>query len=137
MLTRKHRLGWLAALRRDRLLFAVTGALILFASYLQPLAEANAAGTAHAWIICTEFGAARSGPTEPGSGTLPGADDCPKCVAGACQPITPAKAITGPADAVHVAIPDADVAPRSASGETIRSRPLSGTRGIRGPPFPA
>ncbi len=127
----------MAALRRDRLLFAVTGALILFASYLQPLAEANAAGTEHSWIVCTEFGAVRTGPQEPGRDVLPGADDCPKCVAGACQPMTPVKALAGPLDAVHVAIPDSDVAPRSVSGEEVRSEPPPGTRGIRAPPFPA
>lgn len=127
----------MAALRRDRLLFAVTGALILFASYLQPLAEANAAGTEHSWIVCTEFGAARTGPQEPGSGTLPGADDCPKCVAGACQPMTSVKAIAGPAAAARVAIPDSDVTPRSVSGEAIRSGPPPSARGIRAPPFPA
>lgn len=135
MRTRKHRFGWLAALRRDRLLFAVTGALILFASYLQPLAEANAAGTSHAWIICTEFGAARSGPMEPGSATLPGADDCPKCVAGACRPIVPVKAIPGPAGAGPVAVPARDPELRTAEGETIPPAPPSGTHGIRAPPL--
>lgn len=127
----------MAALRRDRLLFAVTGAMILFASYFQPLAEANAAGTAHSWIVCTEFGAARTGPQEPGRDVLPGADDCPKCVAGACQPFSPVKAIAGPAAAVDVAIPDGDVAPRFVSGEALRSGPPSGTRGIRAPPLSA
>ncbi|CAG0979409.1 MAG: hypothetical protein F9K19_16615 [Rhizobiaceae bacterium] len=136
MRMREPRLGWLAALRRDRFLFAVTGALILIASYLQPLAEANAAGTGHAWIICTEFGAVRSGPADPAGGVLPGADDCPKCVAGTCQPTPPFKAIADTADTGHLALPHADVAPRSAAGGTLPPEPRPGTHGIRAPPRP-
>lgn len=126
----------MAARRRDRVLFAVTGALILVASYLQPLAEASAAGTGHAWIICTEFGAVRSGPAEAGGGVLPGADDCPKCVTGSCQPTTPFKAITDTADAGDIAFPDGDVALRSLQGEATPLAPHPGTHGIRAPPLP-
>ena len=127
----------MAALRRDRLQDADTGALILFASYLQPLAEANAAGTEHSWIICTEFGTARTGPQEPGTDVLPGADDCPKCVAGTCHPITPLKAVAGSAGHADVAIPARDAAPRLVAGEESPSSPPSGRHAIRAPPFPA
>ncbi len=127
----------MAALRRDRILFAVTGALIVIASYFQPLAEANAAGTAHWWIVCTEFGTARSGPQEPGSGVLPGADDCPKCVAGTCQPITPVKAVADSAGCAGIAVPDREPAPLPVSVEKSPSAPPCGRHDIRGPPFSA
>ncbi|HHZ07360.1 MAG TPA: hypothetical protein GX405_01110 [Rhizobiales bacterium] len=127
----------MAALRRDRVLFAVTGALILFAAYLQPLAEARATGTAHAWIVCTEFGAVRSASAGSGGGVLPGADDCPKCVTGSCQPTGPLQAIADSAGTGDVAFPDGDVAQRPAGGETVPPAPCPGTHAIRAPPFPA
>ena len=48
--------GWFDALRRDRTLFAVAATLVLLTHLFQPLAEANAANTAKAWVICTMFG---------------------------------------------------------------------------------
>ncbi len=74
--------GWIAALRRDRVLFAIAGMLILFTHVLQPWAEARAANTANAWIICTAFGMAMG---EPDGKNLPpagAADDCPQCIGG-------------------------------------------------------
>jgi hypothetical protein len=72
--------GWIAALRRDRVLFAIAGSLILFTHVLQPWAEARAANTANAWVICTAFGMAMG---EPDGKNLPpagAADDCPQCI---------------------------------------------------------
>lgn len=125
----------MAALRRDRILFAVTGALIVIASYFQPLAEANAAGTAHAWIVCTEFGAARAGPDAPG-GALPAADDCPKCIAGTCQPPAPVKALAAGGDPVRLALPEPGAAMRPATAETAPPGPPPALRSIRAPPLP-
>lgn len=79
------RTSWFAALRRDGRLFAVVGALILLAKVLQPLAEAHAASTGKAWVICTVFGTAK--PADADGTPLPAAaaDDCPICLAGAPQ----------------------------------------------------
>jgi hypothetical protein len=75
--------GWFQTLRRDRALFAVAATLVLFAHLFQPLAEANAANTAKAWVICTMFGEAKS-PADD-SVLVPGAaDDCPTCIGGPC-----------------------------------------------------
>lgn len=82
-MVRLHRQsGWFAALRRDRLLFVVTASLVLLAHVFQPLAEARAAGTANAWVICTMFGmkAAPDGKLPP----IGAADDCPTCIGGPC-----------------------------------------------------
>jgi hypothetical protein len=75
---------WFQTLRRDRTLFAVAATLVLLTHLFQPLAEANAANTAKAWVICTMFGEAKA----PGAGDAlppPSADDdCPTCIGGPC-----------------------------------------------------
>ena len=86
MADRREAKGWFAALRRDRVLFALAGTLVLLVHVFQPLAEARAANTANAWIICTAFGmetGSPSGKNVPPAGT---ADDCPQCI-GACAGI--------------------------------------------------
>jgi hypothetical protein len=76
--------GWFEALRRDRALFAVAATLVLLTHLFQPLAEANAANTAKAWVICSMFGEASSLAAD-GAFPLPGAaDDCPTCIGGPC-----------------------------------------------------
>src|SRR5918995_7374308 len=73
--------GWFHTLRRDRALFAVAATLVLLAHLFQPLAEAKAANTAKACVICTMFGEAKS----PADDSVPGAaDDCPTCIGGPC-----------------------------------------------------
>jgi hypothetical protein len=84
MAGRRTSLGWFQTLRRDRALFAVAATLVFFAHLFQPQAEANAAATAKAWVICTMFGEAKD-PAADGALPLPGAaDDCPTCIAGPC-----------------------------------------------------
>ncbi|WP_353646988.1 hypothetical protein [Mesorhizobium sp. WSM2240] len=66
------------------MLFTVAATLVLLAHLFQPLAEAYAANTAKAWVICTMFGEAKS-PAADGALPPPGAaDDCPTCIGGPC-----------------------------------------------------
>jgi hypothetical protein len=76
--------GWFQTLRRDRTLFVMAATLVLLTHLFQPLAEANAANTAKAWVICTMFGEAKA-PAADGALPPPGAaDDCPTCIGGPC-----------------------------------------------------
>lgn len=71
-----------AALRRDRRLFALVASLVLLTHLFQPLAEANAASTAKAWVICSMLGmASPDGDRLPPAGN---ADQCPTCIGGPC-----------------------------------------------------
>ncbi|RJG42895.1 hypothetical protein [Mesorhizobium sp. DCY119] len=76
--------GWFAALRRDRRLFALAATLVLVAHVFQPLAEARAANTANAWIICTTFGMQTATPDGKQLPPIGAADDCPTCIGGPC-----------------------------------------------------
>jgi hypothetical protein len=80
---RRQAWGWFAALRRDRLLFAIVGTLVLLSHIFQPWAEARAANTANAWVICTAFGMEMGSPSGKGLPPAGAADDCPQCI-GAC-----------------------------------------------------
>lgn len=98
--------GWFAALRRDRALFAVAAALVLLTHLFQPLAEANAANTAKAWVICTMFGEAKAPAVDGAVPPLGAADDCPTCIGGPCAGMgAPTKLLAGsePAYAVPAA----------------------------------
>lgn len=88
--------GWFQTLRRDRALFAVAATLVLLTHLFQPLAEANAANTAKAWVICTIFGEAKA-PAANGDLPPPGAaDDCPTCIGGPCVGmVAPPKLLAG------------------------------------------
>jgi hypothetical protein len=96
MAGRKTSSGWFQTLRRDRTLFAVAATLVLLTHLFQPLAEANAANTARAWVICTMFGEAKA-PAANGALPPPGAaDDCPTCIGGPCAGmVAPAKLLAG------------------------------------------
>lgn len=76
--------GWFAALRRDRLLFAVAATLVLLTHLFQPLAEAKAANTANAWVICTIFGMQAAAPDSKDIPPIGAPDDCPTCIGGPC-----------------------------------------------------
>lgn len=77
---------FLGSLRRDGLAFAILSALVILAVHAKPLAEAKAAGSPFAGVICSSFGVLQPDPGQP-PGT-PGADDCPFCLAGAhAQPL--------------------------------------------------
>jgi hypothetical protein len=71
-------MGWFAALRRDRALFALVATLAFSLQLLQPLAAASLAEGRVAGAICTLAHA-------DGTGDLPSAwpDECPVCLAGA------------------------------------------------------
>lgn len=80
--------GWFAALRRDRLLFAVAATLVLLTHLLQPLAEARATDRVNAWVICTMFGmqvASSDDKSIPPVGTP---ENCPSCIGGPCAGMT-------------------------------------------------
>lgn len=79
MSTRKP-IGLFASLRRDRLLFALLGALVLFLNTLQPLAAAQMPAGGHL-VICTALDAGGTAGVagDPSSGPL---DDCPICLIG-------------------------------------------------------
>lgn len=67
---------WLGMLRRERAAGIWLAFFLLLVPFLQPLAEANAAGKPFAAEICTAFG-------QPGKAALPAlADDCAACIAG-------------------------------------------------------
>lgn len=76
MSTRKP-IGLFASLRRDRFLFALLGALVLFLNTLQPLAAAQMPAGGHL-VICTALDAGGTA-GDPSSGPL---DDCPVCLIG-------------------------------------------------------
>lgn len=57
---------------------------MLLTHLFQPLAEARAADTENAWVICTMFGMQ---PSYPDGKSMPPAgapDDCPTCIGGPC-----------------------------------------------------
>ncbi|MCB1384011.1 MAG: DUF2946 family protein [Notoacmeibacter sp.] len=67
-------------LRRDGPAFAILAAFAILTAFLQPLAEARAAGTPYAGVICSTYGTQKAGPD--GTPTAPAAaDDCPFCLA--------------------------------------------------------
>ncbi len=65
------------------MLFTVAASLVLLSHLLQPLAEAEAANSTKASVICTMFGMEKASPE---SGELPpiAAGDCPTCIGGPC-----------------------------------------------------
>src|SRR5690606_38563924 len=71
-------------LRRDRLLFGVAATLVLLAHLFQPLAEARAANTDFAWVICTVFGAQTTSTDGKSLPPIGASDDCPTCIGGPC-----------------------------------------------------
>ncbi|WP_157017486.1 hypothetical protein [Mesorhizobium xinjiangense] len=73
---------FLARLRRDRALFALVGMIVMLAGLLQPFAEARAAGSDNAWVICTTFGVVKADPAGDAEPLAGAADDCPLCIAG-------------------------------------------------------
>ena len=79
--------GWFAALRRDRLLFAVAATLLLLTHLFQPLAEARAADTKNAWVICTIFGMQTVSPDENSTFPAGTQEHCPTCIGGPCAGI--------------------------------------------------
>jgi hypothetical protein len=127
--------GWMAALRRDRLLFAIAGSLILLTHVLQPWAEARAANTANGWIICTAFGMAMG---EPNGKNLPpagAADDCPQCIGASASGVAKQKMLVAtdfafPVAAFRHAI--ADFTGRKAPVDRLNEPPPA----IRAPPQP-
>lgn len=71
--------GYLASLWRERVAFSLVALALLLGNLLHPLAEARAANTASAWVICSTYGAVR----DPAAPVTPGAaDDCPVCIVG-------------------------------------------------------
>lgn len=71
--------GFLDGLWRERAAFSLVALAVLLGNFFHPLAEARAANTASAWVICSTYGAVR----DPAAPVAPGAaDDCPMCIAG-------------------------------------------------------
>lgn len=102
----------LGILRRDRVAGIWLAFLLLLVPFLQPLAEANAAGKPFAAEICTTFG-------QPGKAALPAlADDCGACIAGHWNP-----ASLIPADELASAV----IHPLPVSGSADFPSPLTRT----------
>lgn len=126
----------MAALRRDRILFVLTAALILLGAHFKPLAEASAAGASHSWILCTELGAVSATPDTSRDGALPGTDDCQKCIVGACQPHAPLKSLAA-GDAVSPPLPVAAPVSWHPAANAVPLAPPPALRSIRAPPLSA
>lgn len=83
-----RRASVLQDLRRDRIAGAWLAIVLLFLPFLQPLAEAKAAGKPFAAVICSSYGVS-------GNAVFPGlADDCPACVVGHHVPLFSVPAAT-------------------------------------------
>ena len=129
-----HRpIGLFASLRRDRMLFAVVGTLVMLLAALQPLAAAQTGGGGH-MALCTAFGVSGgSGAASPDTGP-----DCPLCGIGhlcgsaALHKATPVVAAAFPAPAALVGGP-ALPAPGKKRATLLDAPPPA----IRAPPFPA
>ncbi len=77
--SRRHTL--LSTFRRDRTPGLWLALLLLLVPFVQPLADANAAGKPFSAVICSTFGVA-------GEAAIPGlADDCAACIAGQHAPV--------------------------------------------------
>lgn len=84
----------LSIFRRDRMPGLWLALLLLLVPFVQPLAEANAAGKPFSAVICSTFGVA-------GEAAIPGlADDCAACVAGQHVPILAVASVQAPVFAV-------------------------------------
>ena len=120
---------FLASLRRDGLAFAILAAVVILIVHAKPLAEAKAAGSPFAGMICSSFGAVQPDPGQTPE-TPPGADDCPFCLAGAH--VQPVLASVPPALPVltRMASPLRWTLGRDSGGEPSRTLPPT----IRGPP---
>lgn len=71
--------GIMDGLWRERAAFCVLALAILLGNLIHPLAEARAANSADAWVICSSYGTVR----DPAAPVTPGAaDDCPMCITG-------------------------------------------------------
>lgn len=137
MIGRRDSVTWFAALRRDGRLFAAVAAILLFAGTLQPLAEARAAETGKAWVICTIFGAAKPADASGDPLDAAGADDCPQCIAGHhCGAPTP-PAGTGAASPEPVRPDRVAIAAFHADAWSLIPPYRGPPGGIRAPPLPA
>ncbi|MGB3390872.1 MAG: hypothetical protein WBA88_23150 [Pseudaminobacter sp.] len=128
--------GWFAALRRDRLLFAVAATLVLLTHLFQPLAEAKAADTENAWVICTMFGMQTAAPDSKAMPPVGAPDDCPTCIGGPCAGMAAPLRL---ATAFEAAFP-APVANRGSTPELVETtippdRLNEPPPAIRAPPF--
>ena len=133
---KKDHRGWFAALRRDRVLFAVAASLVLVTHLFQSLAAANAADTAKAWVICSMVGAEKAAP----DGVAPppsGADDhCPTCIGGPCAGMeAPPKLATASGSAFAGPEAYADLVYRSIETRNPPKLLSEPPPAIRAPPF--
>ena len=119
---------WFATLRRDSLLFALVGCLVLLVNALQPLAAAQAVEGGHG-AICTLYGAVEPSGGDQAPSEMP--DDCPICLSGnACSSAAPAyKAV--------VAFFPAFPAPEALTAGPVRAEPQAGLAERPGDPPPA
>jgi hypothetical protein len=128
------RLTLFASLRRDSLLFALVGTLVLLLHSLQPLAAAHLPGAGH-MAICTAFNA--GGDAGAAGDAVPGGlDDCPVClIAGACA----AAAVHKAAPVILAAVPTpavlAEQSPAALAGAGPPALPGAPPPAIRAPPF--
>jgi len=118
------------ALRRDRLLFAIVGALVLVLHMLQPLAAARAASVGLD-VICSAFG----DDDRANDATLPaGVDDCPQCVAGPCSGLSVADPSVGQPALAYPPIPVASPQVVVVSHPAVHRAESDPPPPLRGPP---
>lgn len=121
------RLTLFASLRRDRLLFALVGTLMLVLHSLQPLAAASMPEGMHL-AICTMHGIEERNPA-PGEAPVNPLDNCPACLIGGCSGFAVVKAVL---DAPCIlAGPDTILA------GSLPAAPATGPVGRQGEPTPA
>lgn len=131
----RHRPTWFAALRCDRLLFALVGSLVLLLNAAQPLVAAGLSQDGH-WVICTAYGAEK--PLD--ASDLPSAmsEDCPICLAGVACPGAPAYKAVLSADPAFPAPMALTAAPRGNETQNRPAlRPGDPPPAIRAPPLSA
>ncbi len=128
MTTNARSRGFLAGLWRERTAFSALALLILLGNFIHPLAEARAAGTANAWMICSSYGTVR----DPSAPTVPGAaDDCPMCIAGHGSCALP---VLADAAAVPVPQPGVQYRPAPVAARSPAIAPAATSPAIRAPP---
>ena len=128
-MSRRFETNLFGALRRDRLLFAIVGALVLVLHMLQPLAAARAASVGLD-VICSAFG----DEDRASDATLPaGVDDCPQCVAGPCAGLVASNPSVGQPALAYSAVPASPV-PLAASDAVPHRVAGDPPPPLRGPP---
>ncbi|WP_309083841.1 hypothetical protein [Chelativorans sp.] len=123
--------SWFAALRRDRGLFALVGALAVLLGLLQPVAAAKDATFADLLVICTDHSSPAPADHPPAGGP-----DCPLCPTGHLCGLA---GFLGTAASAAPAVipPERDLPTAIPAGTRLAAPAGEAPPAIRGPPLPA